>query len=125
MSLNESNPVEQIIFRPFQSGAEATALQTLARLPGGLKFREAFGVRRVHRLFRAHDKPTNQRGPSPARKRLRAGAFQDFGEDVRGPACAERLGLRIHGAEAGWLKTTGGAMLSTLNSQPSTFLCVA
>ena len=36
-----------------QRGAEATALPTLARLPGAFDPREAFGVRRVHRRFRA------------------------------------------------------------------------
>jgi hypothetical protein len=36
-----------------KSGAEATALQTLARRPGALEPREAFGVRRVHRRFSA------------------------------------------------------------------------
>jgi hypothetical protein len=34
-----------------QSGAKATALQTLARLLVGFRFREASGVRRVHRRF--------------------------------------------------------------------------
>ena len=34
-----------------ESGAEATAVQTLARGPGILELREAFGVRRVHRRF--------------------------------------------------------------------------
>jgi hypothetical protein len=33
------------------SGAEATAVQTLARLPSNSKFREAFGLQRVHRRF--------------------------------------------------------------------------
>ena len=114
---DKPKPVEQMILLPFQSGAEATALQTLARLPGGLKFRGASGVRRVHRRSRAHDKLTSQRGPSPARKPLRAGAFQDFGADVGG---AERLGLGIHGAGDRRRKSPGGALLSTLNSQPST-----
>jgi hypothetical protein len=34
-----------------QSGAKATALQTLVRLPVGFRFRAASGVRRVHRRF--------------------------------------------------------------------------
>jgi len=34
---------------PLESGAEATALQTLARPSGISAFREAFGLRRVHR----------------------------------------------------------------------------
>ena len=34
-----------------ESGAEATALQTLTRLPGILEIREASGVRPVYRRF--------------------------------------------------------------------------
>jgi hypothetical protein len=34
-----------------ESGAKATALQTLARLSGILEPREVFGLRRVHRRF--------------------------------------------------------------------------
>jgi hypothetical protein len=34
-----------------ESGAEATAVQTLARGLGVLELREAFGLRRVHRRF--------------------------------------------------------------------------
>ena len=34
-----------------ESGAKATALQTLARLPDVLESREAFGLRRVHRRY--------------------------------------------------------------------------
>jgi hypothetical protein len=34
-----------------KSGAKATAVQTLARLSGSPKFREASGLRRVHRRF--------------------------------------------------------------------------
>jgi hypothetical protein len=34
-----------------KSGAEATAVQTPARLWGVTGFREAFGLRRVHRRF--------------------------------------------------------------------------
>ena len=37
--------------RADKSGAKVTAVQTLARLPGNPKFREAFGLRRVHRRF--------------------------------------------------------------------------
>jgi hypothetical protein len=40
-----------ILSPPPQSGAEATALQTLARLLVVLEFREASGLRRVHRRF--------------------------------------------------------------------------
>ena len=35
-----------------KSGAEARAVQTLARLPGVLEFREAFGVQSVYRRFK-------------------------------------------------------------------------
>jgi hypothetical protein len=34
-----------------ESGAKATAVQTLARPPGSFKLREASGLRRVHRRF--------------------------------------------------------------------------
>jgi hypothetical protein len=37
--------------RAFKSGAEATAVQTLARLSSGSQLREASGLRRVHRRF--------------------------------------------------------------------------
>ena len=109
MNFNKSNTVEQMILRPFQSGAEATALQTLTRLPGGLKFREASGVRRVHRRCRAHDTPKNERDAPPAQKRSRVGDFQDFGADVGGLVCAERLGFWTYGAGAGERRMPGGA----------------
>ena len=47
------------ILRPRDSGAEATALQTLVRLPSVSRPREASGVRRVHRRFRPRDAPTS------------------------------------------------------------------
>ena len=46
-----------------ESGAEATAVQTLTRLPGLTKPREASGLRRVHRRF-AHGVQTTP-GKSP------------------------------------------------------------
>jgi len=54
-----------------KSGAEATALQMLARLRCGLKPREAPGVRRVHRRFRADAAATN---PTPTFARGKSGA---------------------------------------------------
>jgi hypothetical protein len=55
--------------RPHQSGAEVTALQTLARPTNAPTRREASGVRRVYRRFRPHDAPSNKGKSSSARKR--------------------------------------------------------
>jgi len=46
--------------KPKKSGAEATALRTLARVRGVSTFREAHGVRRVHRRFRTRDTAWNK-----------------------------------------------------------------
>ena len=43
--------------------------RTLTRVPRGSRFRAAFGVRRVHRRFLTHGRPTKHRKASPARKR--------------------------------------------------------
>jgi len=47
--------------RPFQSGAEATAIQTLARWRRASKPRAASGVRRVDRRFSTHARSASHR----------------------------------------------------------------
>jgi len=96
------------VFRLLQSGAEATALQTLARLTSGLKLCEASGVRRVHRRCRAHDSPTNERDASPVRKHLMAVAFRNLRLDFGAPSYAVWLGLWTYGAGVGGRETPGG-----------------
>ena len=49
--------------------ASATKLQDAGANATRVRWREAFGVRRVHRRFRPHGTLTNQRNASFARKR--------------------------------------------------------